>query len=433
MKLRLSEEVQAQLADLMAQADAIKAKYADGSEMSEEDATALADLVAQMEALQAEREQADVRERMEAIKVRQAAPLRPAPRLTPVHRQPEAVTAGQALGLWLRAHGPEGDRSPEAAYRLRTAGIDMGSSSVKLPLNYGTLNKKQRTVLTKGGALTGADYVWQSYSDKVVEYLTYFSPLLSLVGSETTGDGNARSYFVVDDTAMESTYLTASGGTESAPTIPDTNLATAVKVINTFDLSSGYQKVSFQELRDSYIDLESKIAKANSNSHARKLEREVLTATGDGVTAVQGVAQAAHALSNVSAWTQDVLLSALMSIPPQYRKTALFCSNDSVRNDINIALRDEIGRSLFERTIEDDVEFDQILGKKYVVSQYVAANQLLVFVPDFYMLRMVEGQQLMAFSERFWPLSAWASVLSFGGAFIGPTGASGAVHKVTKV
>lgn len=421
-KVRASEEVAQLIAQIMAECDALKNKYAD-SDMPEEEVEKLKGMVAQLDSLDAEHEEAETRERLEKHRAKQNEPMRPAPKVpAQVRTKEEPYCAGEAFKLWLGD-----DRTPEANYRLRSMGITSGKT-VNIPVDYGTLNRKQRkhqrAILSKGGSGTGADLVWQSYSSKVVEYLTYFSPILNYVASETTQDGNTRTYFTVDDTAMISTYTSASGGTEVAPTIPDTNLSTGSKDINCFDITSGYQKVSHNVLRDSYISLEDRIAKANSNSHARLLEKEILTATGDGASGVEGITSACTSAGTPSAWDQDVILTALTSIPLQYRNNVILVSNDTTRNEINVALRDEIGRSLFERRIEDDQEVDLLFGKKYIVSSYVAADTLLLFAPEFYQMRLVAGQQFQQFTERFWPNVAWAGLMSFGGAWLGPDSAA---------
>lgn len=437
MKQRASAEVAQLISKLLADADAINKKYAaDGApDMSPEDTETLENLVAQLDALSSEQAAAAASERIEAVRQKMNEPARPAPKLPAVARdrsKEATVSVGEGMARWLGSFGPEADRSPEAIYRARAAGFDLGTPAVKVPVNYDNLNrklKKQRTIISKGGTGTGLEFVWAGYSDKVVEYLTYFSPVLGLVDSETTADGNARTYFTIDDTAMISTYTSASGGSETVPTVPDANLVTANKIINVFDITSGYQKISFNALRDSYVNLEDKIAKANSNSHARLMEKEVFTAAGNGTTGVQGLTAAATSAGTPAAWDQDVVMDAITSVPLQYRQNLILASNDTTKNDINVSLRDDIGRSLFDRTIEDDFEYDTLLGKKYIVSNYIADNVLLVFAPEFYKLRMVSGQLFQQFVEKFWPNCAWAGLMSFGGAWLGPTSAC---KKVTK-
>lgn len=423
MKKRASDEVLQELAKVSAAADALKTKYAE-TDMPPEEVEALEALVAQMEQLASEKQEAEASERMAHVRSKMSEPARPAPRVSARTREQALPSLGEAFGLWL-----SGDHTPDAAYKCRSLGADVGSRSFNMPINYDRVNFKKRTALSKGGTGTGLEYVWQGYSDKVVEYLTFFSPVLGLVDTETTSDGNKRTYFIVDDTSMESTYITASGGTETNPTIPATNLVTANKVLSTFDITSGVQQITMQELRDSFVSLEDKVAKASANSHARKIERDLFTATGNGLTGVEGIASVATSAGTPSAWTQDTVLAALTAIPPQYRKDAIFAANDTTKQAINVALRDDIGRSLFDRQIEDDVEFDTLFGKKFNVSQFIAADTLYCFVPSFYKLRMVSGQVLQQFVERYWPNVGWASLVSFGGGWVGP---ATAVQKVVK-
>ena len=425
MKVRATaEEIQNQIATLMAEADQLKAKADSEEGLTPDEQARLEEVVGQIEQLQADLAAAQTEQRMAAAKERMAAPTRPAPTFSPkVYATPKA-TVGEALSLFLRSKSPEADNSAANAYKCASLGINLGNNAVKLPVNYRGLNFKQRTILSKGGTGTGAELVWQSYSDKVVEYLTYSSPLLGLLGSETTGDGNLRTYFKIDDTAMESTYTSASSETETNPTIPETNLATSNVVIGCFDITSGYQKVSFNELRDSYINLEDKIARANANSHARKIEREVLSATGNGTTGVKGIEASATALTAVAAWDAAALEGLYFSVLAQYRKDCVFVANGDTYAGIYSVLKNDVGDSLFGKNIQDEVEYDVLLGKKFIQSDYVTADTVLFFNPNYYMLRMVEGQLFQQFTEKFFPNVAWAGIMTFGGAWLGPTTAA---------
>lgn len=415
------EEIQQQIAALTAEADQLQAK-ADGPDgLTPEEQARLEEIVAQIEQLQADLQAASTEQRFKAVKERMQQPTRPAPKFDhKVYATPKA-SVGEALSLFLRSRSPDADLSPEAVYKARSLGVNLGRDGVKLPINYRGLNLKNRTIMSKGGVGSGAEFVWQSYSDKVVEYLTYSSPLLGLLGSETTGDGNNRTYFKIDDTAMESAYTTASAGTETNPTIPETNLVTANKVIGCFDITSGYQKVSFNELRDSYVNLEDKIARANSNSHARKMEREVLSASGNGSTGVQGIESVATPLTSVDAWDAEALEALYFSVPAQYRADCIFVANGDTYASLYSALKTTTGESLFGKLMQDSIEYDVLLGKKFVQSDYVTDDKVLFFNPSYYMLRLVEGQIFQQFTERFFPNVAWAGIMTFGGAWLGPS------------
>jgi HK97 family phage major capsid protein len=425
LKVRSSEELAGLIAKLLASAEVLQ-KKADEGTMSEEDTASLAQHVTDLEALVAEKEQAESQEKLEEVKERiSRTPAKPLhrPQVT-AYAARDNVSVGEGFSLWFGASHPEGDRSHSAIQRARSAGFDIGRNSCRVPVTFKGLNKKKRATLSKGGTGTGAEYVWESYSDKVTTYLSYYSPILGMVDSETTADGNLRSYFIVDDTAMKSTYITASSGTELVPTIPDTNLSTGSVQIGCFDITSGVQKVTFQELRDSFVTLEDKIAEANANSHARKIEEEIFTAAGDGTTGVKGITASCTSAGTPAAWTAAVVKAALATIPSQYRKEVVFACNDTTRADLDAALVDDIGNSQFDKTVEDDVEYDVLFGKKFIVSNFIADDTLLIFNPTFYKLRMVSGSLFQQFVERYWPHVGWAGMVSFGGCWVGPATAA---------
>ncbi|MBA4189127.1 MAG: phage major capsid protein [Planctomycetaceae bacterium] len=418
-----SEEIQNQIASLMAEADALNAK-ANEAPLSAEEQAKLDELVSQIEALQQELAQAQAANRIAAAKARMAAPKTPAPIFHErVHATPKA-NFGEALGLWLKAGSREADNSPDAHYRAKAAGVELGKASIKVPVNYNKLAFKNRTIVSKGGAGTGAEWVPQSYSDKVSEYLAASSPILGLVASETTSDGNNRTYFRVNDTAMEAAYTSASGGTETVPTIPDTNLVSGNVTIGCFDLTSGYQKITFNELRDSAINLEEKIAKASANSFARKMEREVFTATGNGSTGVQGIDSVCTDLTAVASWTIANVEAMYFALPSQYRQNCIWACNGDTYAALYSAMKSTTDESLFGHLSSDNIEYDVLYGKKIIVSSYIADDRLYFFNPDFYMLRLVEGQIFQRFDEKFFPNVAWAGILSFGGAWVGDPAAA---------
>lgn len=433
MKRATEDELKTQIATLIAEADQLKAKADSEEGLTPEETTKLEDLVSQIEKLQADLAAAQTAQRFNALKQRANAPVRSAPVFDRVAATVKSEPSfGEAFSLWMRAKTPEGDNSPEAFYKARSAGFDLNSSSARLPVNYRGLNFKQRaknrTIMSKGGVGSGLELVWQSYSDKVVEYLTYESPLLGLLGSETTADGNLRTYFKYDNTAMKSTYTSASGGTEVAPTIPEKNLVTSNQVIGCFDITSGVQKVSFNSLRDSYISLEDKIAKANADSHARMIEQEIVTAAGNGTTGVSGLMNSDTAIADEGVWSREALERLYFSVPAQYRANCVFLSNGDSFGNIFSALRNDVGDSLFGKLVQEDVEFDVLMGKKFVQSDYMPDNTVLFFNPEYYMLRLVEGQLFQQFSELYWPNVGWAGVMTFGGAYIGPSAAIKSLH-----
>lgn len=334
----------------------------------------------------------------------------------------DTVNEAEALQLWLRSHSQQPDLSQDAHYKAGLAGFHLGQRNITVPCNYDNLHYSKR-IVSKINSGNGAELVYKTYSQRVTEYLTYFSPVLSVLASETTSDGNLRTYFTIDDTALESAYLTASGGTEESPTIPDNDIATASLDIGCFDITSGYQKVSFQALRDSAVSLQDKVARASAHAHARKLEREVITATGNGTTGVQGLMAADTALTPVAAFDQDALESLYSSVPTQYRADAVWLAHNDTYDALRIALRDDVNRSLFDKNISEGVEYDTLMGKKFFQSSFMPADTILFFNPSFYMLRLVADQRFQVLVEKFAPHTAWLGIMSFGGAWLGPTSA----------
>lgn len=429
-----AEEIQNQIAQAMAQADALNQKAQGPDGLTPEEQKQLADLVAQIEQLQSDLASAQTSQRLAAAKDRMAEPTRPAVRIPATYKTEKKASTAEGLQLWLRSQFADNGITTDDHYKARTAGFTLGSTSARLPVNYDRLNFKTRTttnILTKGGSHKVDDYIPQTYSDKVVEYLTYASPFLGVLSSETTSDGNLRTYFKIDDTALKSAYITASSGTEADPTIPDVNLTSGSVDIGCFDITSGFQKVSFQALRDSAVSLEDKVAKANANSHARKLEDEIINAAGNGATGVQGLFAVDNALDPVSAFDADALEDMYFAVPQQYRGPCVWLCNSEVMKDLRKNLKDGVERSLFDKNVVDSVEWDTLMGKRFYVSDYVPADTILFFNPEFYQLRLVEGQIFEVLNERFAPHKAWYGIMSFGGAWLGPTGATGAVHSLT--
>lgn len=432
MKQRATaEEIQNQIAALMAEADQLNAKAQSPEGLTAEEQARLDEVVAQLEQLQADLAAAQTEQRLAAVKERVNQPTRPAPRIPAIYRSERKATQAEGLQLWLRSQFGEAALTAEEHYKARTSGFQLGSSQARVPVKYDRLNWKARTVLTKGGTNAVDDYIPQTYSDKVVEYMLYASPFIGTLATDSTTDGNLRTYFKLDDTALKSTYLTASGGTESSPTIPETNITSGSVDIGCFDITSGFQKVSFQALRDSAVSLEDKIAKANGNSHARKIEDEVINATGNGTTGVQGLFAVDNALTAVSEFDADALEDLYHAVPQQYRGPCVWLCNSAVAKDLRKNLKDDNGRSLFDKNIVDAVEFDTLLGKRFFISDYMPDDYMLFFNPEFYQLRMVEGQIFEVLHERFAPHKCWYGIMSFGGAWLGPTGASGAIHSLT--
>ena len=417
-------------AQLIAEADALLLRSNAGTATAEEEARLeqVVNDAEQVSGLIGKKRSAD---RLAALRSQQHQPTRPAaaPPAPAVHVAGSDGGDAEALKLWFRSHTSEADISADASYRSAQHGYALGATAVSLGCDFGgTLNRAKRRSLSKGGTNLGKETIPNTYSAKVTEYLTYFSPFLGLLDSETTADGNDRDYFIIDDTALMSSQITASGGSELSPTIPDSDIATNAVRIKCYDITSGYHKLTQQVIRDSAVNLQDKVAKGIGNSHARRLEYDAIR--GSGTNEARGILTAAtvygSAVADVDA---DLFESVYFSVPQQYRGQCIWLMSDTGMARAKKKLKDTTGRTLFDRTIEDGAEVPTLFGRPVYTSAHMPAyganaKPFLFFNPLFYMLRIVAGQSLTVLREKFYPHVAYAGGMAFGGDWLGPTSAN---------
>ncbi|QEL18535.1 phage major capsid protein [Limnoglobus roseus] len=423
---RTLAELRTDHANTITEADALQTRSRTQA-LTAEEQTKLISLVDTAELLAGEIDQVHTAERLAAQRNRATAPTRPAP------AAPTIIVAGnsrvpseeEGLRIWLNSFG--GRVSADDVYRARTAGFDVGSGRIELRADYGgTLNAHKRTI--SKGADPGQKFIPTTYSDKVTEYLTFFSSVLGLVDSETTNDGNDRTYFVVDDTAMISDYTTASSGTELAPTIPDNDPTLGSVVIKARTITSGYHKLTREAARDTAVSLTDKLAKAIGNSHGRKIEKDVIG--GNGTTEAQGLMTASTQFGSlITDISTDSFDDLYFAMPEQYRNGAIWLVSPTLQARMRKKFKDTTGRALFSDAIEGDRRVMRYGGCPVVASTFMpgwAVNKkAVVFVnPLFYLLRLVAGQTIDVLTEKFHPHLAFAGLMSFGGGWLGPAAAN---------
>lgn len=426
---RTSAEAMADRAALVREADTLHSRSQSATLTAEEDAR-LSECLDQAEQLDGTIKRLQREERLNAQRSQLNTPTRSA--VAPVATIPatpraDQFTPAEAFQVWMRSVMESDTITNEERQRCAPSGMPLGSSSLKVACDYGTLNQVKRRAMSKGGTGTGKELVPAvTFSEKLVEYISYFSPFLTLLDSETTVDGNDRDYPRLDDTAMISTYITASGGSELTPTIPDADMATGGVRIKAHDITSGYQKLSRQVLRDSPFSLFDKVMMAIGNSHARRMERD--TILGTGTDQPRGLVTAATSHAAVTDFTADTFESMYFSMPIQYRRSAIWLVSDEAMGKMKKKLKDTTGRTLFTKTMEDNAEVEQLHGRPVYVSEwmpgYVAnAKPVLFFSPMFYLLRMIAGQTVDILREKFYPHIAYAGNMAFGGDWRGPASA----------
>jgi len=428
-KKRNTEEIQAKLAELQAAGEAIAAKV-DSGEATPEEVEQLAEVNKQIEALQGELAGANEAQRFAAAKERMNAPKTPAPKLpATIKREETGPDAAECLRLWFASQFAQSRLTHDQMYRMAQLGFHPGSKRVQLPVNFANVNHKRRTKLSTGGSTSGAELTYKTYSDKVTEFISYESPFVGALASESLSNGSERTYYKLDATALKSAKTSASGGSETSPTIPEVNASTAKVVIKPITFTSGYQKITWEMTQDSGVDLLGRMSSWNGASHARAIEDEVLNGVGTGSDdSVEGLLHVANAVTPVSSFDADAVEGLYYKIPQQYRKSAIFLVNDATAALLRSTLKDGVERSLFDKNIVDGVEWDTFLGKRFYVSEYMEDEQILYFVPDHYQLLFGGGEEFATFDEKFFPDKAVAGLIRFSGAWLGPTGANGTVH-----
>jgi HK97 family phage major capsid protein len=378
-------------------------------------------------------DEATTQERLVALRSRQAQPTRPAPGPHLSHNGHRANTPGEdgeaeAFALWMRSFTDHADTSPDAAYRSAQYGYPVRSGSVKVTGGrFNTLNVRKRA-MSRIGVGTGKELVPAStMADRITDYLSFFSPIVGIVDSEVTPDGNDRDYPIVDDTALISSRISASGGTEVNPTVPDRDMATAMKRIKAFDYTSGYHKMTRQVVQDSPAGIMERVARAIANSDARAMEKALCV--GDGIDEAQGLVTAATAYAAPVDDLDYALLEGMyFSVPEAYRPGVVWLMAPKARTRAVQVLKETTGKSLFGKTVADGIEVQTLFERPVYVSEFMptwAANAapVVLFHPAFYLLRPVAGRQVDMLDQKFHPLLALASMMRFGGAWLGPASA----------
>lgn len=414
---KTSKQIAEQHATVIGEAEQILHKRAAEKTLTEEEATRLEELLGQAEQLKADLFAAQATEQVERHKRTMNEPLRAAPAIH-VAKTPQ-TNQRDGLKLWLQSQFGNAHLTTQDHRRAQEAGFELRSLSADIPCNYGySLNAKDRakyrTIYTTGSNL-GAEVMPQTYSSLITERIVYESPFLSVLSSEVTSDGNPRDYFILDDTANASTRVTASAGTEINPTIPDKDVATDAKTISVFTITSGYQKLTWEATQDNAVNLEAKVANWIAKRHARFLENEVI----NGTSTMDGLLEVDSSIGTTSAWDADALDDLYNSLPVQYRANAVFLCSSTTAGEIRKGLKDSTNRTLFDRSIEDTVEFNVLMGRKFFESAYMPDDVLLFFAPEFYMLRLVEGQRLDVLREKYHPHVAYCGLMRCGMGWLG--------------
>lgn len=424
-KIRKVDEVRADVAAIEQEIAALQAK-AEAEGLTEEETARLAELVAQLEAAKQEEVVAEASARYAKIKERDQEVKRTLPSY--VAAEKEGRRLGDFFGHWIAVGSSQSGPTPETVAKLRSANVDPHSNFLTVPFDWRRLAFKNRTVMTTVATGAGAELDYKTYHDVAFQHLTFETPLLGFLNTINLDNGRERYFYDYDDTAMESTDITAGGGSEASPTIPETNIVTGKQSIKPKSITSGYQKVSLELQQDSPFSIEDKVSAASNRSHGRKMVKDIITANGDGVTNVEGLRSLVDALPSVDEWDLEALESLWDAQPEYYRDGSIFVSNGKTKGDVRRTLKDTTGRTFFDRLDVGPLQFDSLFGHAWVVDKNVPDDEVLFINPAHYSVVIVNNQVFRRFDEKFFSHVAWAGIMRFGAA---RTGSEDAFHSLT--
>lgn len=430
-KIRTEGEINDEISTLTARADELEAKAQGEAGLTPEESDELAAIVAKLQELGQERTVTESRIQLSRVKEQLAQPTTPAPAIPATYKRSQENDPTEGLRLWIRSQFNQYPLTPRDYSVMQAAGFIPGKSDAAVPYDMSNLNRRRfkRTKLSTGGSGTGTELTYKTYSDKVVEYFNYSSPFVTALSSEVVSDGNSeRTFHRLDPTSLISTKTSASGGSETSPTIPDVNPTTSKVVIKPFAITSGRFTVTYEMAQSSKVNVVDKLAEWCALSDQAYIENLVLNDTGNGSNGgVAGIMATAQAFTPTASGVVNIVEELYFKIPKQYRDKAVFVCNDVTMAYLTSNLKDGVERSLFDKNIAEGLEWDTFMGKPFYISRFMDDMKVAYFVPEFFQLVFGGSAELSIFKERYWPDRAAAQVSLVSGAYLGPTGSTGTV------
>jgi HK97 family phage major capsid protein len=264
---------------------------------------------------------------------------------------------------------------------------------------------EQRDLLTSG---TSGALVPQGFYPVLTSAQKLYGPIAQEVTlKETDNNGAPMKISLVNDTANG--YILIGEGTavtESDPTFQPRTLGTDT-------VHSGLVKITWQELEDSFFNLEQWISTALGIRDARGMEQIVTNGKDNlgtvlpNTAALTSVATLATTTASFAAGIgYDNLVAAYGAIDPAYLPNAKWVMNTATRTLLQGVL-DGFGRPLFQPDPATSEPFAFLLGKPVVWDQQMtapASGAVPILFGDLkasYMLRTDGAPQLQILRERY--------------------------------
>jgi HK97 family phage major capsid protein len=275
----------------------------------------------------------------------------------------------------------------------------------------GALNSEQRDLISTSS--NGESLIPQAFNAELIAALKYYGPIASLVRQRITdNNGSPIKVSLANDTANGLVLL----GTEGTTVPPETDPAFQSAIMGVDTLSAGLIKVSFQELEDSYFDLDSWIREAFGIRYARGLERAVTlgvdglgnalpnTVTG-GLAGSAVVGDTTATVADGIGWND--LSTAYGALDPAYTTDKAVWQMNSNTRAYLVGLKDGFGRPFFQPDPSMDSPFARLMGYRVVINQSLPnmganATPILFGDPSAAFLLRTDGQpKVLRLSERF--------------------------------
>jgi HK97 family phage major capsid protein len=305
----------------------------------------------------------------------------------------------------------------EVEYRAKTTpprpapGVDAVESDVEVR------NKKQKAAFEKyfrtgnidmetrdiTAASTGGYLVPQAFLPILWDAMKFYGPIQSLVTTKVTDNNGAPiKYATENDTANSISVL----GEATAISEVDPTFATGL--LSTDTLVSGLVKISWQELADSYFDLESYLKTKFGQRFGRGLEGYITNGNSSNITGLtQTFTSGVNSVSATAIGYADIA-GVFAALDPAFIPNSYWIMNSKTRGAL-IATVDSYGRPLFDMSTSSNA-FDTLIGRPVVLNQSLpnipttAGNKTPVMFGDFsqgYLLRTDGAPSVVVLKERY--------------------------------
>ena len=214
-------------------------------------------------------------------------------------------------------------------------------------------------------ALSAGNTISTTYLNRVIESLKAFGGVYAFAEKFSSGNGEPLVMMKYDGTARKAVAIAEAG------TLPEGAALQFTRVtLNSYKYTSGEFRISFEQARDSMLDLGARVMDAIAESFARKDAELCLTGTGSGQPEGLIVGASAGITAAASALTLDNLIDLYHSIDPAYRRSGSFrwVLNDATLSVIR-KIKDTTGQYIWSMGDVRTGQESSIFGLPYVVDQ----------------------------------------------------------------